>query len=143
MEFLKKGLELKLPEDSSRASRPLIKKKAMTERRRYARKPVSFRLAYKKTDVHGKSAEVQGRIAQCLNLSPGGMLVQMSESTEIDDILDLVFEIPSSEVIIRRLARVTRSIPAKEGGFQTGLMFLALSVQETEGLFEYLSLLPD
>jgi len=67
----------------------------------------------------------------------------MSESTEIDDILDLVFEIPSSEVIIRRLARVTRSIPAKEGGFQTGLMFLALSVQETEGLFEYLSLLPD
>jgi len=142
MELLKQGLELKkIPDSGYRAA--LKKTQAITERRRYARKPVSFKLAYKMTDAHGSSALQQGRIAKCMNLSPGGMLVYASEACKEDDILDLAFEIPSSGTLVRRLARVTRSVPAADSGFQVGLMFLALSVQEITELFRFLKTLPD
>ena len=142
MELLKQGLALKKGPDTGYRE-ALKKNQAVTERRRYARKPASFKLAYKPTDAQGTPIIQQGRIAKCLNLSPGGMLVTVSETSSPDDIVDLAFEVPSSGTIIRRLARVTRAVPNPEGGFQLGLMFLALSVQEITELFRFLKSLPD
>lgn len=142
MELLKQGLALKkVPDSGYRAA--LKKTQAITERRRYARKPASFKLAYKPTDDQGTPTIQQGRIARCLNLSPGGMLVAVSEPAKEDDIIDLAFEVPSSGILIRRLARVTRVVGGNEGGFQLGLMFLALSVQEIAELLGFLKSLPD
>jgi CBS domain-containing protein len=142
MELLKQGLELKkVPDSGYRAA--LKKTQAITERRRYARKPASFKLAYKLTDAHGAPILQHGRIAKCLNLSPGGMLIAVSEASQEDDIIDLAFEVPSSGTLIRRLARVTRSVPSPDGGYQLGLMFLALSVQEISELFRFLKSIPD
>ncbi|MBP9866039.1 MAG: CBS domain-containing protein, partial [Candidatus Omnitrophica bacterium] len=119
MELLKQGLELKkIPDSGYRAA--LKKNQAITERRRYARKPVSFKLAYKPTDAQGSPMVQQGKIAKCLNLSPGGMLVTVAEASKEDDIIDLAFEVPLSGTVIRRLARVTRVMPAQEGGYQLG-----------------------
>lgn len=125
---------------------------SMKERRRHPRKGTSFKLAYKKvslklsykpTDAFGNSAAEQARIAKCLNLSVGGMLVQADEPFDADDVLDVAFEIPFSKVAIRRLARVTRCMSHSAGHYQLGLFFLALSIQEIAALDAYLKTLPD
>lgn len=142
LEVLKQGLELK--KVSGTSFRETLKKiPTVTERRRYDRKPVSFMLAFKPTNVQGSSVIQQGRIGKCLNLSPGGMFVSSPETAQVDDVLDLAFEVPPSGMLIRRLARVTHVVPAQEGGFHLGMMFLALSVQEMTELFRFLKSLPD
>jgi len=151
MALLRQGLALKNAQESAQAG-AVFKEKTIEEKRKHPRKPASFKLAYKPvsfklnykpTDVYGNPSSQQARIARCLNLSVGGMLIHVSETSQEQDVLDLAFEIPSSGTAIRRLARVTRSVSASGGGFQLGLVFLALSVQETTALSNYLKNLPE
>ena len=151
MVLLQQSLKIK----QSRSSRSIETPKSaisVKERRRHPRKQTAFKLAYKRvslklsykrTDFFGSSAAEQARIAKCLNLSVGGMLVQTEESFEADDVLDVAFEIPVTQIAIRRLARVTRCLKNAEGHYQLGLFFLALSVQETTALEAYLKTLPE
>lgn len=152
MELLKQGIAVKQMPEVSVKTQPVSREKAIAEKRRHPRKtatfklaykPVSFQLNYKAADSYGDSNTQQAHIARCLNLSVGGMLIHVSEVSEGHDVLDLAFEIPSSNEPIRRLARVTRVVPMTAGGFHIGLVFFALSVQETAALASYLKTLPD
>jgi len=152
MALLKQGLAFKHASEINLAEVP-GKEKSMTEKRRHPRKPASFKLAYKPvsfkleykpTDVYGSAhAQQSARIARCLNLSVGGMLIHTTEVSQENNVLDIAFEIPSTGTPIRRLARVTRAVAAPAGGFHLGIVFLALSVQETAALSNYLKTLPD
>ena len=71
------------------------------------------------------------------------MPVDAPESFDKDDVLDAAFEIPGSQLPIRRLARVTWSAAGARGQYQLGLFFLALSVHESAALDAYLKTLPD
>jgi len=152
MGLLKQGLTIKKTQGGPLKAESSAQEKMIAEKRRHPRKPASFKLAYKPvsfqlnykpTDVYGNPSSQQARIARCINLSVGGMLIHVSEASQEDDVVDLAFEIPLSGDPIRRLARVTRSVFAPGGGFQLGLVFLALSVQETTALANYLKSLPD
>ena len=151
MALLKQGLAFKNAPEPFKTE-TLDKEKAITEKRRHPRKlasfklaykPVSFKLNYKPTDVYGNPNVQQARIARCLNLSVGGMLIHASESSQENDVLDLAFEIPVSGYLIRRLGRVTRSLSAPASGFNLGIVFLALLVQEAAAISNYLKTLPD
>ncbi len=111
---------------------------AAADRRLFARISLSIKVAYKLTSPAGLPVRYPGRIAEALNLSPGGMLFSASEPLPPGRLVDVVFEIPGGQQPIRRLARIMRLVPGKKGIFQTGIMFLATTPGGTAEIQKYL-----
>jgi len=105
------------------------------ERRKFSRLRTALKVAYKLADAEGKILPMTGRFCICINVSLGGMLLEVDELLPLKHLIVMAFEIPGSGVPIKRLARVSRvGAGAAPGHYQTGVMFLALSVGETAAM---------
>ncbi len=128
-----------LPPAASSAPSSLDPDPKEQERRRFSRRKVEMKIAYKPTDSEGKSGAAAGKICFCLNLSPGGMLLVLSEDLAPNQMVDVAFNLPGLERPIRRLARIVRVTPGNEPGmYHAGILFLVLSVDETAAIARYL-----
>ena len=135
---MKKHLETALPTDI-----PLKKIGASAdgvENRRFKRVALKIKVAYKLASTGGLPVHYEGKIAESLNISAGGMLLAVPEALDAERLLDVVFEIPGGHWPIKRLARVVRSAALpKSGLFETGIMFLAMTAEEREEIQRYLA----
>jgi CBS domain-containing protein len=115
------------------------KKTPVGERRKFERLKTTIKVAYKLADAEGKTLQGTGRFCLCLNVSLGGMLLEIDEPLPLRHLIVMAFEIPGSGVPIKRLARVSRVLPGETSGHhRTGIMFLALSVEETKAMQQLL-----
>lgn len=116
----------------SKLSAPPPVPPSVHERRKFERQATSLKVAYKLADMRGKTLSMTGHFCNCINVSLGGMLLDVDELLPLKQLIVMAFEIPGSGVPIKRLARVTRVLPGDAPGhYQMGIMFLALSVEET------------
>jgi len=123
----------------SPAKSPLENRPAVGEKRKFERLNTAIKIAYKLADAEGKTLQMTGRFCTCLNVSLGGMLLEVDELLPLKHLIVMAFEIPGSGVPIKRLARVSRVSPGvTPGHYQTGVMFLALSVKETSAMQQLL-----
>ncbi len=123
-------------EDVEKSGRPA------GERRKFERLDATMKVAYKRADAEGKTLQVASHFCTCLNVSLGGMLLEVDENLPLKHLVVMAFEIPGSGVPIKRLARVSRITPAAmQGCYKAGVMFLALSVQETAAMQQLLKTL--
>ncbi len=127
------------PEKKLPGSAPPLAKIPEDERRRFSRRAVEMKIAYKLTDADGKASHAQGRLCFCLNLSPGGMMLLLGEALPLKQMIDVAFELPGAKAPIKRLARITRMERGNEPGmYHAGIMFLVLSLEETAAIRAYL-----
>lgn len=109
------------------------------ERRFFRRVDMLLPIAYKASGRDGHS-EGEGRIGQTLNVSAGGLLIQIKEMLQIGVLLDIAVDLYQNGHPIISTCRVVRSIASREpGSYQVGLMFLAMSVSERKRILEYLN----
>lgn len=127
------GLSLNQPLKKSRLSPENSANLPVGDRRKFKRMKAAIQVAYKLADTEGKVQSMAGFFCRCMNVSLGGMMLELHERLALKQLVVLAFEIPGSGIPIRRLARVSRVLPA-EGCYQTGVMFLALSVDETAAM---------
>ncbi|OGW72294.1 MAG: hypothetical protein A2Y02_00130 [Omnitrophica bacterium GWA2_52_12] len=134
---MKKHLETALPTEI-----PLKKSEAPAgvENRRFKRVALRIKVAYKLASAGGLPVQYEGKIAESINLSAGGMLLAVPEELPAERLVDVVFEIPGGHWPVKRLARVVRcAVVPKSGLFETAIMFLAMTAEEREEIQRYLA----
>lgn len=108
------------------------------ERRFFRRVDMTLPIAYKPSGRDGHS-EGEGRIGQTINVSAGGLLIQVKEVLQIGLLMDIAVDLYQNGHPIISTCRVVRCAAAKEAGsYQVGLMFIAMSVSERKRIMEYL-----
>jgi len=108
------------------------------EKRFFRRVDMALPIAYKPSSQDGHS-DGEGRIGQTINVSAGGLLIQVKELLQSGLLLDIAVDLFQNGQPIISTCRVVRSMAGRDQGtFQTGLMFLAMSVSERKRILEYL-----
>jgi CBS domain-containing protein len=108
------------------------------EKRFFRRVDMTLPIAYKPSSQEGHS-DGEGRIGQTVNVSAGGLGILVKELLQGGLLLDIAVDLFQNGHPIICTCRVIRSSAGKEQGtYQTGLMFLAMSVSERKRILEYL-----
>ncbi|HOW59061.1 MAG TPA: CBS domain-containing protein [Candidatus Omnitrophota bacterium] len=97
--------------------------------------PVAYRL------VHGSKQEVsEGKIAQAVNVSAGGLLILAKERLVPGHTLNVALDLYQNNKPLRMVCRVVRCLPSsQEGCFEVGLMFLSMGIDERRRLEVHLT----
>lgn len=96
--------------------------------------PVAYRL------VHGDKQEApEGRIAQTINISAGGLLILTQEKLSSGHTVNVALDLYQNNKPLRMVCRIVRCLPSKkEGCFEVGLMFITIGIDERRRLEEHL-----
>lgn len=105
-------------------------------KRFFKRVDMAIPVAYKATNLEG---EREGRIAQTVNVSAGGMMILIKENLPANTMLEVALDIYQNQQPLRSTCRVVRCMPAGQPGhFNAGLLFLAMPVEERKKIIKYL-----
>ena len=112
------------------------------DKRHYKRFEKVMPVAYRLANPQGGESPGKGKLAQALNVSTGGLLLQVKELLHEQSLLDVAFDLSGKDQPIKRLGRVVRCEPSKEAGsYEAGIMFLAMTAEERSQIEGYLNLL--
>lgn len=107
-------------------------------KRFFQRVPFAAPVAYRLVQENKREAP-EGKIAQTINVSAGGLLILTKEKLSPDHTLNVALDLYQNNQPLRMVCRIVRCLPSKqEGCFEVGLMFLAIGIDERRQLEEHL-----
>lgn len=96
--------------------------------------PVAYRLV---SDDKQKAPE--GRIAQTINISAGGLLILTEENLPMARNVNIALDLYQNNQPLRMVCHIVRCLPSKkEGCFEAGLLFVSIGVEERRRIEEHL-----
>lgn len=111
------------------------------EKRVDARVKTTMQVAYKVTSVDGSPVTGKATLATAVDISSSGLLIETQAELPVGGMIDVGFELPSVGRPVKRLARVCRCVLHKETKtYHAGIMFLAMSVQESAEIRKYIEM---
>lgn len=107
-------------------------------KRFFQRVPLGVAVAYRR--VQGDDQEVpEGRLAQTINISAGGLLILTNEKLTSGQTLNVALDLYQNNQPLRMVCRIVRCQTSKrEGCFEVGLMFVSIGIDERRRIEEHL-----
>ena len=107
-------------------------------KRFFQRVPFGAPLAYRRVQKDDREVS-EGKIAQAINVSAGGLLILTQEKLPPEQTLNVALDLYQNNNPLRTVCRIVRCLPSKrEGYFEVGLMFIAIGIDERRRLEEHL-----